>query len=130
MLLRTVAAVGIAVAVLAACATVPVYNVDKNAVTTASGKTPTAAEVRGAILAAGGALGWSMSDAGPGLVRGNIALRSHTAAIEIPYSEKAYSIVYKSSTNLDESGGKIHKNYNGWIQNLERGINARITTLN
>ena len=30
--------------------------------------------------------------------------------------------------NLDASGdGQIHKNYNGWIQNLTRGINAQLS---
>ena len=28
---------------------------------------------------------------------------------------------------LNESAGKIHKNYNGWIQNLTRGINANLS---
>jgi hypothetical protein len=39
-------------------------------------------------------------------------------------------LAYKGSVNLNESGGQIHKNYNGWIQNLERGINARVSALN
>jgi len=47
--------------------------------------------------------------------------------VQIPYSETSYSIQYKSSTNLQESGGRtIHRNYNGWIQNLNRGINAQL----
>lgn len=129
MFMRTVAAMGIAVGLIA-CSAAPIYNVQSNPITTASGKKPTAAAVRGAILAAGAGLGWQMKDARPGVLEGRLALRSHVAVIEVPYSETAYSIVYKSSTGLDESGGNIHKNYNGWVQNLQRSINAQVSALN
>ena len=129
MFMRTVAAVGIAVGLIA-CAATPIYNVQSNPIATASGKTPKATDVRGAILAAGAGLGWQMKDANPGVLEGRLALRSHVAVVEIPYTERAYSIVYKSSTGLDESGGNIHKNYNGWIQNLQRSINAQVSALN
>jgi hypothetical protein len=46
--------------------------------------------------------------------------------VEIPYSASKYSIVYKSSENLDEADGKIHRNYNGWVQNLDRAIRTEI----
>ena len=84
-------------------------------------------EVRAAILRAGATLGWQMKDEGPNMLVGTLMLRTHTAVVEIPYSSSNYSIIYRSSTNLNESGGKIHKNYNGWIQNLTRGINAQLT---
>ena len=67
-----------------------------------------------------------MKDAGPGKLNATLLLRTHSAEVEIPYSTKSYSIVYKSSTNLQEGNGKIHRNYNGWIQNLNRGINAQL----
>lgn len=129
MFKRTLVAVSLAVGLIA-CTAAPIYNVQSNPVSTASGKTPKAGEVRTAIMAAGAALGWQMADAGPGVLQGTLVLRTHTAVVDIPYSEQTYSIVYKSSTNLNESDGSIHKNYNGWIQNLQRGINARISSLN
>ena len=86
----------------------------------------TPAEVRGAIVRAGAGLGWIMKDAGPGTINGTLILRTHTAEVQIPYSATSYGIVYKSSINLQESGGKIHRNYNGWVQNLNRGINAQL----
>jgi uncharacterized NAD(P)/FAD-binding protein YdhS len=49
--------------------------------------------------------------------------------VEIPYSTNTYSIKYRSSVDLMENNGKIHKNYNGWIQNLTRGINAQLTAV-
>ena len=112
---------------IAACTTAPIHNVSNAPITSASGKALTDDQVKSAIIRAGAALGWQMHEIAPGKLGASIALRKHTAEIEIPYSTKQYSIVYKNSTNLDEKGGQIHKNYNGWIQNLTRGINAQLS---
>lgn len=122
------AAVGLCVAVaLAACGTKPIYNVNAAPVTSATGKALTASQVRTAIVNAGVSLGWAMTEPKPGVMLGTLNLREHTAVVEIPYSEKSYSILYKSSVNLKESGGNIHNNYNGWIQNLDNRIRAELT---
>jgi hypothetical protein len=115
--------------VVVGCTSAPIMNVDSEAVSSASGKPLTQDEVRGAIIRAGTALGWQMKDEGPNKLIGTLTLRTHTAVVEIPYSATRFSIKYRSSVNLNESGGKIHKNYNGWIQNLNRGINAQISAL-
>jgi hypothetical protein len=93
----------------------------------ASGKPLSRDQVRGAIVRAGASLGWQMKDESPNMLVGTILLRNHTAVVEIPYSANNYSVKYRSSTNLNESNGNIHKNYNGWIQNLTRGINAQLS---
>jgi len=28
--------------------------------------------------------------------------------------------------NLNEEGGQIHNNYNGWVKNLAKGIDAQL----
>ena len=112
---------------IAGCGSVPIMNVKDAAITSSSGKPMSNAEVRSSILRAGAALGWQMKDEGPNMLVGTILLRDHSAVVEIPYSASTYSIKYRSSTNLKESNGSIHKNYNGWIQNLTRGINAQLT---
>jgi hypothetical protein len=112
---------------IAGCNTVPIMNVDNAAVATPSGKPLTREQVRAAIIRAGGALGWQMKDDGPNNIVGTLTLRTHTAVVDIPYSASNYSIKYRSSVNLDESGGNIHKNYNGWVQNLNRGINTQLS---
>lgn len=82
--------------------------------------------VGSAIIRAGGlALGWQMKDEAPGKPTGTLRLRDHTAIVDIPSSPSSDSIVYRSSVNLQEKGGHIHKNCNGWIQSPTRGINAR-----
>jgi hypothetical protein len=120
-------AVVAAATALTACNTIaPIQNVESVAVSSAANKPLTPAEVRGAIVRAGAGLGWIMKDAGPGMINGTLLLRTHTAEVQIPYSATSYGILYKSSINLQESNGKIHRNYNGWVQNLNRGINAQL----
>ena len=112
---------------LAGCNIVPIQNVDSAAATNSAGKALTREQVRSAIVRASAALGWQVKDESPTLLVGTITLRNHTAVIEMPYSATGYSIKYRSSVNLDDKGnGTIHKNYNGWIQNLTRGINAQL----
>jgi hypothetical protein len=122
----TLAVLAVAIAV-AGCNTMPIQNVSQAAATNAAGKPLNKDQVRGAIVRAGAALGWQMKDEGPNMLVGTIQLRKHTAVVEIPYSASDYSIKYRSSVNLDEKDGSIHKNYNGWIQNLTRGINTQLS---
>jgi hypothetical protein len=119
------AALALAVA-LAGCNSVPILNVNQSPITNAAGKPLSRDQVRAAIVRAGASLGWQMKDENPNVLTGSIALRTHSAVIEIPYSANSYSVKYRSSMNLDEKDGNIHKNYNGWIQNLQRGINAQL----
>lgn len=114
---------------VAGCAPQPIYNVNESMVTSPAGEAVTKEQVRAAIIRAGGALGWIIKDEGPDQLSGTLMLRTHTAVVDIPYSADKYSIVYRSSVNLNEKGGKIHKNYNGWIQNLNKGINTQLSLL-
>jgi hypothetical protein len=65
----------------------------------------------------------------PGKILGTLYLRSHMAQVDIPYSKSSYSILYKNSDKLNYNEGKIHSNYNGWIQNLDRGIKTQLSLL-
>lgn len=114
---------------LAGCTSVPIMNVDRAAVTTVTGNPATREQVRNAIVRAGTGLGWQFRDESPNMLVGTLVIRSHTAVIEIPYSRTEFSIRHRSSVNLDESGGNIHRNYNAWIQNLTRAINAQLANL-
>ena len=115
-------------AALVGCNTLaPIENVGTTAVVSPVGKSLSDQQVRDAIVRAGAGLGWVMKDAAPGKLNGTLVLRTHTAEVEIPYSPAQYSIAYKASTNLQEGAGKIHRNYNGWIQNLNRNIKAQLS---
>ena len=102
----------------------PIQNVNDAAVVSA--KPVKIEQVKSAIMIAGTSLGWQMAEAGPGLIQGTLNLRKHTAIVDITYSTAKYSIVYKSSINLDEKDGQIHKNYNSWVQNLSKKIGTEL----
>ena len=55
--------------------------------------------------------------------------RPDVAVVDIDYTQTTYSIKYNESTNLDYDGEKIHKNYNGWIQNLDKAIKVQLQNL-
>lgn len=115
-------------AVLGGCRTMPVYNVT-DAPVSVHRAAYTTNDVRNAILRAGGTLGWQMRDEKPGHIVGTLALRSHIAVVDIVYNKNSYAIKYKDSTNLKYDGTNIHKNYNGWVQNLDRAIRVQMQTL-
>ncbi len=115
--------VALSVIVLAVgCTSKPIMNVTDQPVVSAAGKQLTEDQVRDGIVSAGIALGWVMTPASPGLVSGRLSLRDHVAVVDVRYTAKTYSIAYKDSTNLDYRNGQIHRNYNGWIENLNRDI--------
>ena len=69
-----------------------------------------------------------MKENGPNALIGTINLRTHSATVDIPFNAKQYSILYKDSSNLNYDGTSIHKNYNGWIQNLQKAIDIQLGT--
>lgn len=121
----TIAIAAVLAVTQTACTTVPIQNVQNAAVVAPSGKTLSADQVKAAIIRAGTGLGWQIAEEAPGKLVGTLMLRSHTAVVGIAYTATSYSITYRSSVNLHESGGQIHKNYNGWIANLVKAINTQ-----
>ncbi len=119
----------VATPALARGAGTPIYNVSSTAIPT--NPAATLENIEKAIMRAGAALGWKITPQGPGKAEGLLILRTHTAVVDIAYDTKSFSITYKSSINLDyrESDKTIHSNYNGWIQNLEKGIKIQVTVL-
>lgn len=112
------------------CGTPPIYNVSNMPITTTD-KKATLDDVEKAIIRAGGALGWSIKKSKEGQLVGTLALRSHKATVKITCTQDEYSIVYIDSVNLDynPSTNTIHSNYNGWIQNLNKGIQTQLGLL-
>jgi len=122
-------AVALVILMLAACRTAPtIYNVSAAPVVS-NLASPTKDDVKKAITRAGATLGWTLRDNGPDAMIGTLALRTHVAVVDIPYSAKDYSIIYKDSTNLNYTGTSIHANYTGWVKNLEKGIEAQLKNM-
>ncbi|HBC5671574.1 hypothetical protein [Citrobacter koseri] len=84
-------------------------------------------QVKNAILKAGVQRQWIMSEVGPGVIKGRQQTRNHVAEVRITYSATGYDIKYDSSLNLQASGGKIHKNYNRWVHNLDKDIQVNLS---
>lgn len=120
--------IGVMALVLIGCAGNPIYNVANAPVTTTT-RGYAVRDVRGAILQAGTSLGWQMRENRPGLIIGTLRLRDHMAQVEIPYNRRNYSIIYRDSDNLNYDGANIHRNYNSWVQRLDKAINARLSLL-
>lgn len=118
-------AVIIATALLSGCEGTMAQNVEHQATPV---KNVSDADMVKAIKAAGAGLGWVITEVKPGLMKGTLNLRSHTAVVNIPYTSNDYSIEYVSSNNLDYNAEKntIHKNYNSWVQNLKNAIDVQI----
>lgn len=84
-------------------------------------------QVKTAILKAGIQRQWVMSEAGPGVIKARQQTRDHVAEVRITYTATSYDIKYDSSLNLQASGGKIHKNYNRWVRNLDKDIQLNLS---
>ncbi len=110
--------------VFTACGTSKVYNVPPQKVHTQKSSESTYRAIR----SAGQSLGWKIRKIKSGVAEGKLSLRTHVAVVRINYTRNSYSIRYVRSTNLkyNASKGTIHSNYNGWIQNLEKAIVARL----
>ncbi|KGY14253.1 hypothetical protein NM22_02005 [Vibrio tubiashii] len=86
-------------------------------------------QVKMAIMQAATERGWVVDQTNENELHAKLLVRSHSAEIKIPYNDKFYSILYLSSENLRESGGKIHRNYNRWINNLNVDIKRNLALM-
>ncbi|MBR1923670.1 MAG: hypothetical protein IJ839_00105 [Ruminobacter sp.] len=49
-----------------------------------------------------------------------------SATIRVHYTNTGYTINYVNSRGLGERGGKIHRNYNRWVNNLDKDIQKEL----
>jgi hypothetical protein len=118
----------LATLMFAGCTSKPVYNVSNTPII-ANIRTPTDSQIAKEIFRAGDFLGWKMNKVSPGHIIGTLHLRDHIAIVDISYNSDNYSITYKDSTNLGYTGTNIHRNYNSWVNNLDKAIKANLKNL-
>lgn len=82
-----------------------------------------------AIVRAGTQRGWIMQAIDSNTVRARLEVRSHTAVVDITFDRQTYNITYIDSTNLNYRNGRIHRNYNRWIRNLENDIAVELSNV-
>lgn len=107
------------------CTSHPVMNVyDHPVPDRLDGKAQTMDTVAKGILAGCMDKGWVCKEVAPGKIDASLALRKHRAFVEINFDTDSYGIVYKNSSMLDYNARRntIHRNYNNWINNLDRAI--------
>jgi hypothetical protein len=102
--------------------TKPVYNVENQAIE----YNLSMEQVEKAIVKSGAQKKWRMMVVKPDQIIGNILVRSHKARIQVDYTEKSYAITYLESDNLLYKDGKIHRNYNRWINYLDQTIQTNL----
>ena len=73
--------------------------------------------------------GWIIKQLEPGHLEATIYVRSHMAKVDIHYDAAAYSILYNDSEDLGYKNGKIHRNYNKWVKNLDMDIQRAFAML-
>lgn len=128
-IIKTLVAIAAAAVLSGFGAGTPIYNVTSAPIPPSPLATPE--NLQKAIMRAGLTLGWQMTPRGPNQVEAVLNIRRHQAIVDITHDEKSFSILYRTSTNLDyvEQDRTIHSNYNGWIRNLEKAIRAQVTVL-
>ncbi|MDQ7987747.1 hypothetical protein QYS36_22630 [Pseudomonas sp. G34] len=108
---------------ITACTSKPVLNISSSVPPTAAKSQD---DMRRAILTALQRRQWTVERADQGQILASITRRSHEAQITIPYTASSYSIRYRDSHNLGYRDGKIHRNYNKWVRNLDRSIQQEL----
>jgi hypothetical protein len=79
--------------------------------------------VRNAIIDGCSVRNWVAEEIEPGHMQCTVQVRKHTAKVDIRYNTENYSITYADSVELKYKDGKIHRNYNSWVMNLNGDIN-------
>jgi hypothetical protein len=113
---------------------VPVVNFPDQAVATASGAKPTAAQVRDAIVKAAASKEWALAkQADDQFVATRVIKGKHTIVTTISFSAEKYSVTYLSSENMKfrifNDTPYIHPNYNVWARELVEAIRLEVSKL-
>lgn len=66
--------------------------------------------------------GWQVAARRPGAIDAYVIIRQHRADITVSYDADSYSIAYRDSQGLEYRNGRIHRNYNRWVGNLNTDI--------
>jgi hypothetical protein len=114
---------------LTACQTLPVYTVENAEIFTSSGKTPTLAEVRQAIIQGAASKTWSVKELDSNTIVARVGKKTIEAVVTIEYSQERYSIRYRDSTNLSYRDGMIRSRYNSWVKKLRARIETYLAGL-
>ena len=106
--------------------TAPILTVTNAPLGLAPGAKLTLEEVSRNIWTAGKRLGWEIQEVRPGELTGTLTLRTHLAVVAVTHDTTTFNINYRNSINLRYHDNEIHRNYNNWVNNLSRAIQAEM----
>jgi hypothetical protein len=110
----------LALSALVGCTSKPIENIRQSVPATS---VRSSADMQQAIVRALNQREWLVQRVSPVEIQAEITPRGrHHAEISIPYSASQFSIQYRDSWGLDQQDGKIHRNYNRWVDNLRTSI--------
>ena len=114
----------LALVLLVSCRTTSIMNPGRLTV-----HCPSREHMRDAIADALKGRRWVVTNEQPDSIEASLILRKHSAKISIDFDADSFDISFVDSSGLKyqkKSNGAetIHKNYNGWIQNLVQDIRA------
>jgi hypothetical protein len=79
------------------------------------------------ISKAGTKRGWGSTLIKPGHIVSRLDVKNkYMVEVDIYYTNKEYSIVYRDSKNLKFNGKSIHRSYNTWVNYLNKDIGATL----
>ncbi len=128
----TIALVLVSVLALAGCRVAPIENISDAPYGVSAATNPaqlTMADYEKAIIRAGTKRNWIFERVDTGhLVGTNDVRGKHKAVVDVKFTNETFSITFKSAQNLnhDASRGEIHPNYNHWVRNLRKDIQAEV----
>lgn len=73
--------------------------------------------------------GYRITARSPGSIEAFYAARDVRADLTVTYTDSTYSITYRSSENMNFANGRIHPNYNRWVNNLDHDFQAEFAAL-
>ena len=70
---------------------------------------------------------WEVEELEPLVILISKSHTKHGATSTVRYDRNSFSIELRGSHNFKEGEGRIHKLYNQWIRDLERGIHRELS---
>lgn len=105
---------------ISGCTSKPIYNAEERF---SSQMQLSDRQMQRAIVTALNDRQWKIQSLQPGMVKAAITVRGrHHAEVDIPYDSTSFQINLRSSWGLNEKNGKIHRNYNRWVNRLRDNI--------
>ncbi|HUQ26825.1 MAG TPA: hypothetical protein VM140_14260 [Burkholderiales bacterium] len=108
----------------------PIDNFENLVVPAPAGNPLSQAQVRDAIVAGAAQRQWKVNYVAAGMLvaQRNVAGR-HLVEVDIRYSPKEYSVLYRNSINMNYRAGEatIHPNYNRWARELVDSIDRALS---